>query len=391
MTELQKTFINILRAYIHNEPISLPNNTDFYGLFELAKIHSVAGIVAAMSKKHKFPMPAELSQKFDSYMMAAVSQSVTWDRLYKEVSEALAADNIRNIAVKGPVVKKYYPDPDLRTMGDIDLVVHKNDISRAHKVMEQLGFSICESNVDEYKFERKHMYIELHEDLTSADFGTGVDYKTEMQYIFNCVKNPESLIQELTDECHLVYLILHIANHLFNSGCGVRQILDVALTLKYHEININNVMEKFNNFKLTELAHAIFYLCNEWFGVKCENYNIDSDLYEFLSEHILVGGVFGFDASREDNSTVRDSIRESNKLKFLFKRAFPDIQQMRAKVLWFKNKPAIFLPIAWIYRWFKSYGDHPDRINQYLKKSVVTGDKKIEKEYEMLKKLGFYR
>lgn len=391
MTEIQNTFIKILRAYIHNKPISLPENTDFNGLFELAKIHSVAGIVAAMNRKNKFPMPAELSQKFDGYMMAAVSQSVTWDRLYKEVSEALAAEGIKNIAVKGPVVKKYYPDPDLRTMGDIDFVVHKDNMPQVHKVMEKLGFSICESSVDEYKFERNHMYIELHEDLTSADFGTGVNYKKEMQYIFNCVKNPDECIQTLTDECHLVYLILHIAHHLFSSGCGVRQILDVALAIKHSEFDVNNVLEQFDSFKLTELAHVIFYLCNEWFNVKCEDYNIDNDLYEFISEHILVGGVFGFDANRADNQKVRDSIKEKNKLKFLLSHAFPDIQQMRAYILWFRNKPAVLLPVAWVYRWFKSYKDHPERINQYLKKSVVTGDKKIEKEYEMLKKLGFYQ
>lgn len=390
MTETQSIFISILGGYIHNRPVNLPVDTDFNGIFELSKMHSTVGIFAAMSRKNNFPVSPELSKTLEGYFLSTVSQSVLWDRLYTEVSEALAAKNITNIAVKGPIVKRYYPDPDLRTMGDIDLVIHKDNISLALDVMKSLGFEECVGSVDEYKFERNNMCIELHEDLTSADFGTGIDYKEEMQYIFGYVKNPDTHIQELTDDCHLVYLILHIAHHLLDSGCGVRQILDIALTLKHCHIDIESVLNKFESFKLTELAHLIFYLCDKWFDVKCEDYDIDTELYEFMSEHILSGGVFGFDAQRDDNKYVRDSMQQ-NKFRFILSRAFPGEKQMRASIVWFRNKPIFLLPLAWIYRWIKSYSDHPDIIKRYLKKSVITGDETIEKEYEMLKKLGFYK
>jgi hypothetical protein len=49
------------------------------------------------------------------------------------------------------------------------------------------------------------------------------------------------------------------------------------------------------------------------------------------------------------------------------------------------------LPVAWVYRWYRSYKDHSERIRGYVKKSMITGDEKVEKEYEMLKKLGFYK
>ena len=82
---------------------------------------------------------------------------------------------------------------------------------------------------------------------------------------------------------------------------------------------------------------------------------------------------------------------QQNKFNFILSRAFPGEKQMRASIVWFRNKPIFLLPVAWIYRWIKSYSDHPDIIKRYLKKSVITGDETIEKEYEMLKKLGFYK
>ena len=389
MTDTQKIFINMLHAYIHDRPMTLIEGSDFEGLFKLADMHSVIGIYAAMNRKNKFPMSQEMAKKLDSYMLATVSQSVMWDTLYKEVSEKLANKGIINIVVKGPVIKKFYPDPDLRTMGDIDLVVHKNDIPLACKTMLEIGFRECTNTVDEFKFVRNNMTVEIHEDLTSEDFGTGVDYKKEMQYIFSCTKKTDSYVRELTDDCHLVYQILHIAHHLFSAGCGIRQILDVALTIKHCDIDIKSVLEKFDVFRLTELAHMIFYLCDKWFEVNVEDYEIDQELYNYVADHILSGGVFGFAAGREKNQSVRDSMRHS-RIKFFLVNAFPNINIMRSYVIWFRNKPSILLPIAWVYRWITSYKDHSDRINYYIKKSI-TGDKQIKKEYEMLKKLGFYK
>jgi hypothetical protein len=390
MIDKNKIFLNILKSYINNERLCIDDYADWDGLFIVAKIHDLLGIVAAMDAKYHFIKDKSVAQKFRQYMIVSVKYSVLFETVYREVSLALANEKIKNIVVKGPIVKRYYPDTDLRTMGDIDLVIHKDDMPKAKKVMLQLGFEECESgSIDEWKFERNNVPVELHEDLTSEDFGTGVDYKQEMQYIFNNVKNLDEYIQELTDECHLVYLIVHIAQHLLSAGCGVRQILDIALVLKNCDIDMVEVYTTLDRLKLTDLAHTIFYLCNVWFGVKCEDYVIDENLYETISEYILSGGVFGFAADREANKQLRNSMQEKSKLKIIFKYAFPPVEEMRAYVVWFRNKPSCLLPIAWIYRWIKHFGiEHPEKVKSFFVKAV---DKQVEKEYEMLKKLGFYQ
>ncbi len=389
MTEIQNTFINILKSYIWDETIVLPYDTDFSELFNLSKIHEVTGIVAAVGRKCGYLVPADIIKKFDASLVASVFYSADCDSVYAEVSSALAEKSIKNIAVKGPVIKRYYPDPDLRTMGDIDLVIHKDDMANARKVVESLGFEIEECGVDEYKYIRNKSCVELHEDLTSKDFGNNVDYKEEMQKIFDNIKNPDEFSQELTDEFHLVYMILHIASHLVGRGCGVRQLMDIALLLKKTDIDMDIVWRELESLKLTRLAHNIFYLCNVWFGVKCDEYVADSKLYETLSDYIILGGVFGDGEDRENNGTLRESYRKST-LGFLFARAFPPIAYMRASIGWFREKPAFLLPIAWVYRWIRSYTDHSSKINEYLKKAVVTGDETTAKELEMLRELGFY-
>lgn len=391
MTETKEVFISVLKNYINNSSISIPPYANYTELFHLAGIHSVTGILAAMNRKYNLGFPDEFAKKLDAYMFSSVSMSVMWDKVYLEISSAMADNKIKNIVVKGPVVKRYYPDPDLRTMGDIDLIVHKDDMPRALKVMESLGFECEEGCVDENKFMRKNICVELHEDLTSKDFGTGIDYKAEMQGLFDNVKNPDEYIQELTEEYHLIYLLLHAAQHLISEGCGVRQIMDIALTLKNAEINFDLLWKELDRIKLTDFAHCIFYLCNKWFDIKYEDFVMDKEIYEALSNHILDGGVFGHAVDRQNNLILRESMYDGNKIQSLLKRIFPDINEARSKVIWFRNKPVILLPIAWIYRWYDMCRKNPQRVRNYFKSLGNKTDNEISEEYKMLQAMGFYK
>lgn len=383
------SLIEIMNIYINNSSDTI-NYHNFNNLLELAKIHDILGILAAVNRKKNMESNLEYNNILETCFFSSIRYSAMWDKLYCEISSALANNKIKNIVVKGPIVKKYYPDPDLRTMGDIDLVIHKTDMPKAIKVMESLGFVCEEGCVDEYKFMRKGLCVELHEDLTSKDFGTGVDYKREMQSLFDYVKNPNEYIQELTDEYHLIYLLLHIAQHLISSGCGVRQIMDIAVTIKNVKIDYDFLWKELDRLKLTDFAHCIFYLCNRWFDIKCDDYVMDEAIYEALSKHIIEGGVFGYVVDRQNNLIMRESLYGS-KFKTFTKRVFPDVRETRSKVIWFRNKPAFLLPVAWVYRWIDMCRENPQRVKTYFKSLVNKTDNNISEEYKMLQALGFYK
>lgn len=391
MAETKKAFISILKSYINNYSPDMNADTDYTELLRLARIHSVTGILAAMNRKYNLGFPTEYAGQLDAYMFSSVSMSIMWDKVYSEVSSAMAENKIKNIVVKGPVVKNYYPDPDLRTMGDIDLIIHKADMKKALKIMEDMGFECEEGCVDEYKFMRKNICVELHEDLTSKNFGTGIDYKAEMQSLFDNVKTPETYIQELTEEYHLIYLLLHAAQHLISEGCGVRQIMDIALTLKNADIDFNILWTELDRLKLTDFAHCIFYLCSKWFDIKCDDFVMDNKIYETLSNHILEGGVFGYAVDRQNNLILRESMYNGNKIQSLLKRIFPDAAEARSKVMWFRNKPVVLLPAAWVCRWYNMCRENPRRVKNYFKSLGCKTNNEISEEYKMLQAMGFYK
>jgi hypothetical protein len=55
--------------------------------------------------------------------------------------EALAAQGISALLLKGAALAPcYYPDPLLRPMGDIDVLVHEQDVEASVEVLERLGY-----------------------------------------------------------------------------------------------------------------------------------------------------------------------------------------------------------------------------------------------------------
>ena len=391
--DAKNVFLLLLSDYVNERKIcSIDNkNINYEQVYHVAEIHSLLGILAAVSNKYSLTFPIELAKKMNLYLASSVMQSVNWDNLYFELSAAFEKENIRNIIVKGPVVKRYYPDPDLRTMGDLDFVIQAKDIVNAQKIMQAKGFVAEEGCIDEYKFVRNGLCVELHEDLTSKDFGTGIDYKQEMQFIFKAVKDKNKISQELTDECHLLYLILHIAQHLISEGCGIRQILDVALFVKNSAVSMDAAWELLRKFNLEDLAHNIFFLCNKWFDVKCDEYTAPDELCQTLSDYIIDGGTFGFNANRENNLLYREELQKGSKLRVLLSRVFPSKEEARSKVVWYKNKPDWLLPVAWVMRWINLCMTNPRRVKEYFD-SLFKNNKSVTKEeYGMLKQLGFYK
>ena len=381
-------FIYMISCYINGITIELDDKVNKSEIIRLFEIHQITGILASLNKNNVLQLNNEQFKKVSNYIGFSVLNSVKYENLYNYVSKTLEAKEITNIGVKGISIKKFYPEPDLRTMTDIDIVINKSQIKKAKNILLEKGFVECVSGVDEIKLEKSGLYVELHEDLTSDDFKNGIDYKLEMQYIFENTVDKSLYIKELKPECHLVYLILHIAHHLFYSGCGIRQILDIALLIKSNNIHINSIQGKLDDLKLSTLGDYIFFMCYKWFEIGDEINVYDLELFETLSEYIINGGVFGFDENRESNTLIREQY-QSNIIVANLKNFFPSSDIMKSKILWYRSKPVIFLPFAWIYYWGSLIKHKPKKIIDYFKYSVVKSED-ASKEYLMLKKLGFY-
>lgn len=68
---------------------------------------------------------------------------------HSELHNLLQAHNIPYVILKGCVSASYYPEPALRTMGDVDFLVKESDLERVGEILEKDGYIRTEDHEHE--------------------------------------------------------------------------------------------------------------------------------------------------------------------------------------------------------------------------------------------------
>lgn len=128
--------------------------------FEALEYASFRMIPALFTKYHDDPLcdPYRGRMKgiyryflFRASMLAADSRAAV---------KALSGAGIKTILFKGMAVAlKYYGNPALRPMGDVDVLVHPEDVSRAEGVLQELGWKYRYSETKKKRDVHSHDYI----------------------------------------------------------------------------------------------------------------------------------------------------------------------------------------------------------------------------------------
>ena len=112
---------------------------------------------------------------------------------------------------------------------------------------------------------------------------------------------------------HAVQQLLHIYHHLFDSGIGLRQVMDYYFVLKHlSEEEKGGVMKVLKQVGVERFAKALMFVEQKVFGLEdryllCEPSVEDG---EYLLSEIMIGGNFGHYDDRKKYST-RHSFLES--------------------------------------------------------------------------------
>ena len=117
-------------------------------LYRLSKAHDVAHLVGdALNKSGVFEnLPADLDEneraaiskvkeKFDEQIFTAVYRYENINYELERLKETLEEAKIPFIPLKGSVIRKYYPEPWMRTSCDIDILVREEDLNLAVRTL----------------------------------------------------------------------------------------------------------------------------------------------------------------------------------------------------------------------------------------------------------------
>ena len=332
-------------------------------LLHLCRIHSLQPILYYMFLDNVDPLREhfpDLAQKMQSQYIASVYYSLQQDAGTEEMADCFSRSGIPIVFFKGALLRTFYPEPQLRTMGDVDCLVALKDRDRAHKLMLDSGYECSSDKGDVWVYKKGWNVVEMHTRIAQNPFSNGFDYKEFFSDAMEHTEKNGKLIC-LEREYHFCFLIYHIAKHLYSTGAGIRMILDIAVFLKHYENEFDWDLagELLRETGLSRTAGAVFQLCGRWFGMEIPwQDKVGEDVLGQLEAYIIDGGTFGFETHDVGDIYLRKGCEKDPaggkyrmKFRILWRYLFPSADNM-VQIMPGVERWRWLLPAAWVKRWW---------------------------------------
>lgn len=347
-----------------NKPI------EWEDIYAQSMAHQVHTLIYPVIKKIdiQFGPDAKLRALWNISVMSCGIQMICDEVWIGEVIETFNTVGIKAIVLKGMAINKCYPYPELRTMGDADILINEYDIDRATEILKGKGYLPHKDlKTKHIEFLKKNsISIELHRVLTNYDFIQNINELQEEAWnkpIEINIGVTKALALSL--EMQVVHLCIHMAVHITYGGIGLRQLCDLVMVVetKRELINWNIVVDMSIKYDIEHFTNGIFLVCSRLFHMEipreiCCKYEKNDEKVDKLIEDILLGGNLGKkDIQRSSANVLINNSFSTQDLEYknIFSKAihilFPNREMMarRNKYIYVKRTP-LFLPLAWIHR-----------------------------------------
>lgn len=282
-------FIELLRASIRGIPFE-NNGSDSEStiqqaphLWRLAKQHQVEGMIA--DQLLTLPdLPMNISVQLMSYLQGLEGLSNDMSAVLAKLYNELEALNFHSILVKGHANAALYPNPLLRTIGDIDLYFpNKSDFEKVIEMMSRRGYIIY-SETKNSKLLHKAVQmdtflLECHGQLLYLPM-TSKNKVFEEYYsqLLNYTEKKTILIddvpvQVLPAELQLIHTFLHFFGDFLYGGANFKRLLDWYFVVsKYsHTIDQDRLSHLLKEMKLEYQVSLFGELLHRWFELPVES------------------------------------------------------------------------------------------------------------------------
>lgn len=358
MTDSQNMLINLLRKSLFDFNFEIPESVDWNCVYEEAAYQSV--VAMAFDGTSGIPdIPAEIYKDFKDYTISVFLKNDSVLNEQKSLIKLLESNDVKYAVLKGTSAARLYNKPELRTLGDIDILVKKSDFESTKSLLMLNEYRLIDDGFNHFhcEFERNGVVVELHHEISEFPKTKLCDeLRAELQKaVDSTVKADKSELgyeySILSPLYQAVSLLLHMERHLRKSGLGIRQLMDWGTFINKHpdiladEYSID-FLKKYGLYRFAIVSKKAFekYLL--------DNSIIDNGIDE-LFEIILKKGNFGVKRSEKQTyATYMISSDNKSPLKWFryFKTRSMYSWELTKKHRWLSNFAFIVLPMRYLIR-----------------------------------------
>ena len=208
------TFLALLRAGLWEQDLQLsavPDKEGWEQVLELGRGQAVMGLLLrglAHLPSEQRP-PEQFAPVLQAWEEAFSRANARYARVQAELLAQLAAAGLHPVAQKGSEAAKYYADPSVRQVGDIDLFLPEGEFRRARALFPDARKASDGAVV----FARDGVTVELH------------------PRYYDIHLSPAKLPAVGSPCSEILLLSSHIFKHAMGFGLGCKQLCDLAVAL----------------------------------------------------------------------------------------------------------------------------------------------------------------
>ena len=353
MNAAQWELLSLLACSLQNKQYNMPDTVDWEKLYRESRSQAVA-----LQAYNAIANPSQDGQSLRRYALTTVWNNAQVHEHHAYLHRLMTQNHIPYCVMKGCASAYYYPNPGLRTMGDVDFLVKEEDVHKTAEILKTEGFAVSQTeHVCHWVFQKEKMHLEMHFSPAGMPNGEpGVLLRWYLADIFDKAAPAEVegvTFQKPDDFHHGLILLMHTYHHMVAEGVGLRHLCDWAVFVQRSpsERFVQMFRDKLSACGLWRFTQIISCMAVRYFGIAYADWmgQQDETLCDILMEEILSGGNFGV----KDKHRADQAMALSNRGKDGFRK--PPLLQMisslnNAAVNQFPilKKFTILKPFGWI-------------------------------------------
>ena len=337
------------------------SDVDWAAVLEEGNKHAVTALLYPGIRQQN-GVPEEVFNKVcgTAITVAAASESMLKEQ--RRILDLLAARQITCVVLKGTSVACFYPHPELRVPGDIDILVDAENLDTACNTLKDNNFTISTVVEKHTCLHKQEIYVEMHQMVTV--FPDNKKGRFAREFMTKALRNTQTSEIEgirfpvLRDIYKIIALLVHMEHHLATSGIGLRQLSDWAVTVNaMRDYFDGETLALLESCGLLRFAQIMTRLCERYLGLPPCPWTADASdaLVAAMLFDVLEGGNFqALHAKRPLAEVLTDAYDVAGKGKTsLFRNYIRYLKKyLRQNEPWAKSRLwlpvfGVFLPVRW--------------------------------------------
>lgn len=346
-----RQLIALLDSVLYDVEPTLPDEPDWIQIFDIARLHGLEAITWQAAKKMVMAGDPELAARWQKRTDHLLMQTLLQQREEQALTDRFRREKIPFVRLKGMVLRELYPQPHLRQLSDLDLLIPPEQMAAAAAILQERGYRL-EEDAEQTPYHRgyqrpPYLQVELHTDLLDRNAA-----------YFPAVCDPwghlDASGERLDTLYTYLYCVIHAAKHYYYKGTGIRTVLDLHLLRAAGGFDARAAEAALRRIRLDGFHRELCALDDSWFGAPAPR-PLPPSLTS-MGRVVFAAGVHGSFYAR-----AAGAIGRGNGVGFVLRRAFPDYRTMVATYPVLGRYP-ILLPWFWGHRLFTRVLKDPNAV-----------------------------